>query len=122
MEVVGGLIKAFAVGGALCALGELLMLKTNWTSARILVIFVTAGVALGALGLYGPLVEFAGAGASTPLTGFGFALSQGAIKGVKEKGLMGALSGGLSSASAGIAASIVFGYMAAICARPRSKD
>ena len=122
MDVIWSMIRAFAVGGALCAVGELLMLRTNWTSARILVIFVTAGVILGALGLYEPLAEFAGAGASVPLTGFGYSLSKGAIEGVREKGLLGALSGGVSATAAGIAASIVVGYIAALCAKPHSKD
>lgn len=122
MELFWAMVRAFVVGGALCALGELLILRTNLTSARILVLFVTAGVVLGALGVYEPLIEFAGAGATTPLTGFGYSLSQGAIKGVREQGLMGALSGGISATAAGVAASIVFGYIAALCARPRSKD
>lgn len=122
MELFWAMVRAFIVGGALCALGELLILRTNLTSARILVLFVTAGVALGALGVYEPLIEFAGAGATTPLTGFGYSLSQGAIKGAREEGLMGALSGGIAATAAGVAASIVFGYIAALCSRPRSKD
>lgn len=122
MELVIDMIKAFAVGGVLCALGELLMLSTNWTSARILVLYVTLGVALGALGLYEPIVEFAGAGATVPLTGFGYSLSKGAIDGVREDGLLGALSGGLAATAAGITASIVLGYIASLCARPHSKD
>ena len=88
MELFWAMVRAFVVGGALCALGELLILRTNLTSARILVLFVIAGVALGALGIYEPLIEFAGAGATTPLTGFGYSLSQGAIKGAREEGLM----------------------------------
>ena len=122
MELFWAMVRAFVVGGALCALGELLILRTNLTSARILVLFVIAGVALGALGIYEPLIEFAGAGATTPLTGFGYSLSQGAIKGAREEGLMGALSGGIAATAAGVAASIVFGYIAALCSRPRSKD
>ena len=122
MELFWAMVRAFVVGGALCALGELLILRTNLTSARILVLFVIAGVALGALGIYEPLIEFAGAGATTPPTGFGYSLSQGAIKGAREEGLMGALSGGIAATAAGVAASIVFGYIAALCSRPRSKD
>lgn len=122
MELFWAMVRAFVVGGALCALGELLILRTNLTSARILVLFVIAGVSLGALGIYEPLIEFAGAGATTPLTGFGYSLSQGAIKGAREEGLMGALSGGIAATAAGVAASIVFGYIAALCSRPRSKD
>ncbi len=122
MELFWAMVRAFVAGGALCALGELLILRTNLTSARILVLFVIAGVALEALGIYEPLIEFAGAGATTPLTGFGYSLSQGAIKGAREEGLMGALSGGIAATAAGVAASIVFGYIAALCSRPRSKD
>ena len=122
MELFWAMVRAFVVGGALCALGELLILRTNLSSARILVLFVISGVALGALGIYEPLIEFAGAGATTPLTGFGYSLSQGAIKGAREEGLMGALSGGIAATAAGVAASIVFGYIAALCSRPRSKD
>lgn len=121
MDAIVSLIKAFLVGGALCALGEALILSTKLTSARILVAYVTAGVVLGALGIYEPIVKFAGAGATVPLTGFGYTLSKGAIAGAREHGLMGALSGGAASAAAGISAAIVFGYLAALCAKPRSK-
>ena len=85
----------FLVGGAICCIGQVLIEKTNLTSARILVIFVTTGVVLGALGVYRPLVEFAGAGATVPLTGFGYSLAKGAAKGVEEMGLIGAFTGGM---------------------------
>lgn len=122
METIWAMARAFLVGGALCALGEVLILKTKLTSARILVLFVSAGVLLGAIGAYEPLIEFAGAGATTPLTGFGYLLSQGALAGARERGVMGALAGGLAAAAAGVSASIVLGLIAALCARPRSKD
>ena len=114
--------KAFLVGGLLCVLGEVLILKTKFTPARILVAYITAGVFLSAVGLYGPLVSFAGAGATVPLTGFGHALAQGAISSVQETGLLGAFTGGLTAAAGGIAAAIFFGFLAAICFRPQPKD
>ena len=113
--------KVFLVGGLLCALGQLLLSLTRLTTARILVIFVTAGVVLGALGIYAPLVEWAGAGATVPLTGFGYALSQGAKKAVQEHGLLGAFTGGITATAAGIAAAIIFGYLFALLARPKTK-
>lgn len=115
-------IKAFAVGGALCALGEIIILKTKLTPARILVCYITAGVILSALGLYTPLVRFAGAGATVPLTGFGHTLAQGAINAVQEQGLIGAFTGGLAAASGGIAAAIFFGFLAALCFKPKPKQ
>ena len=113
--------KVFLVGGLLCALGQLGLSLTRLTTARILVIYVTAGVILGALGLYGPLVDWAGAGATVPLTGFGYALSQGAKKAVGEQGLLGAFTGGVTATAGGIAAAILFGYLFALLARPRTK-
>ena len=113
--------KVFLVGGLLCALGQLLLSLTRLTTARILVIFVTVGVVLGALGVYAPLVEWAGAGATVPLTGFGYALSQGAKKAVQEHGLLGAFTGGITATAAGIAAAIIFGYLFALLARPKTK-
>ena len=115
-------LKVFLVGGALCAIGELLILKTKLTPARILVSYITAGVALSALGLYGPLVRFAAAGATVPLTGFGHALAQGAIAAVQETGLLGAFTGGLTAAAGGIAAAVFFGFLAALLFRPQPKD
>jgi len=115
-------LKAFAVGGALCALGELIILKTKLTPARILVCYITAGVILSALGLYTPLVRFAGAGATVPLTGFGHTLAQGAINAVQENGLLGAFTGGLAATAGGIAAAIFFGFLAALCFKPKPKE
>ena len=101
-------IKAFAVGGLFCLIGEILILKTKLTPARILVCYITAGVILSAVGLYGPIAQFAGAGATVPLTGFGHALAQGAIRAVQETGLLGAFTGGLTATAGGIAAAIFF--------------
>ncbi|WP_418792417.1 stage V sporulation protein AE [Phosphitispora sp. TUW77] len=116
-------IKAFIVGGGICVIGQLLMDLTSYriTPAHILVGFVTGGVAVSALGLYQPLVDFAGAGATVPLPGFGHLLAQGAIKGVGENGLLGAFAGGVEGSAVGIAAAIIFGYMAAIVFNPRGE-
>lgn len=114
-------LKVFLVGGLLCAIGELLMLKTNLTPARILVGYVTAGVLLSAVGLYQPLVDWAGAGATIPLTGFGHSLAKGAIKGASEQGLLGAFTGGITGTAGGITAAIVFGYVFAVIFTPKSK-
>ncbi len=115
-------VKAFVVGGIICAIGEVLLLKTQLTSARILVGYVTAGVILGALGLYKPLIDFAGAGATVPLTGFGYALAHGAIEAVKSEGILGALTGGVTAGAGGIAAAVFFGYLAALIFKPRMKS
>ncbi|MBR4906836.1 MAG: stage V sporulation protein AE [Clostridia bacterium] len=112
---------AFLIGGAICTVGQLLLSYTRLTSARILVLFVVLGVVLGGLGWYQPLVDFAGAGASVPLLGFGNALAKGAIEGAKEHGILGALSGGMSATAAGISAAVLFGWFAALVFRPRTK-
>ena len=114
-------LKAFLVGGALCALGEALVLWTKLTPARILVMYVVGGVVLTAIGLYGPLAEFAGAGATTPLTGFGYLLAKGTKEAVQQKGLLGALTGGITAAAGGLSAAIAFGAIAGIVCKPRSK-
>lgn len=121
MTLFFSLIKAFAVGGLLCVAGQLLLLRTNLTSARILVVYVVTGVALTALGLYKPLVDFAGAGATVPLTGFGYSLAMGAIEAVHEQGLVGAFTGGIVNTAGGIAAAIVFGLLNALVFKPRPK-
>ena len=108
------ILKAFLIGGALCAIAQILIDKTRLTPARIMVGYVCAGVALSAVGLYAPLVDFAGAGATVPLTGFGHALAKGVAKAVNEKGLVGALTGGLTASSGGIAAALTFGFLAAL--------
>ena len=111
MEILINLIKAFIVGGLFCVIGQILIDKTNLTPARILVSYVVAGVILGAIGVYKPIVDFAGAGASVPLTGFGYTLSKGVKDAVDQTGLWGALTGGLKATAAGIAAAIVFGAL-----------
>ena len=114
-------IKTFLVGGAICAIGQIFILRTKLTSARILVGYVTAGVILTALGLYGPLVDFAGAGATVPLSGFGYLLANGVKEAVAEKGFFGAITGGVTAAAGGITAAIFFGYLAAILFKPKLK-
>ncbi len=115
-------LKAFLVGGILCAIGEALILKTKLSPARILVLYIVTGVIISAAGLYKPLVQFAGAGATVPLTGFGHALAQGTIQAVQEKGWIGAFTGGLSATAGGIAAAIFFGLITALCFKPKPKD
>lgn len=115
-------VKAFAVGGAICAVGQLLLMKTQLTSARILVGFVTAGVILGALGIYKPLIDFAGAGATVPLLGFGYTLAHGAMEAAKAEGILGAFTGGVTAGAGGIAAAVFFGYIAALIFKPKMKS
>ena len=114
--------KAFVVGGIICLIGKILLMKTKLTSARILVGYVVAGVILGALGLYKPLIDFAGAGATVPLTGFGYLLAKGAMDAVKDQGILGAFTGGVQNAAGGIAAAVFFGYIAAILFKPKMKS
>lgn len=121
MSSVTDLLICFAVGGALCTVGQLLISLTRLTPARVLVIFVTAGAILTGIGVYEPLVKLAGAGATVPLTGFGYTLAKGAIEGAGEKGLLGALTGGIKATAAGITAAIVFGYVIALLFRPKTK-
>lgn len=115
-------LRAFLVGGALCVIAQILIDKTKLTPARILVVYVVAGVFLGAVGLYKPLVDFGGAGATTPLTGFGYLISKGVKKAVAEKGLLGALTGPLTAAAGGTAAALVFGYAVALICKGKPKD
>ncbi len=122
MTWVLNLIKAFAVGGAICTVGELLVLRTKLTPARILVGYIVLGVLLSAMGLYGPIAEFAGAGATVPLTGFGHALTTGVKRAVQEIGILGAFTGGLTSTAAGITAAVFFGALAAILFKPHPKS
>ncbi len=112
---------SFLIGGLLCAIGQVLIDYTKLTPARILVAYVVAGVILGAVGLYKPFAEFAGAGATVPLTGFGYLLSEGVKEAVSEKGLLGALTGGLTSSAAGITAAMVFGLAVALIFKPKEK-
>ena len=115
------ILKAFLVGGIICTIGQILIDKTKLTSASILVLFVTTGVILGGLGLYQQLIDFAGCGATVPLTGFGNLLAKGAISEVKEIGILGAFIGGIKAAAAGISAAIFFGYIAALISKPKIK-
>jgi stage V sporulation protein AE len=117
MEIVLKLLWAFLVGGALCVVAQILIDKTKLTPARILVGFVVAGVILGAVGIYKPLAEFAGAGATTPLSGFGYLISKGVKEAVDRQGLLGAFTGGLSAAAGGTAAALCFGLLAAALCR-----
>ena len=119
-EIVLAYIKAFVVGGAICTIAQLLINFTKISSGKILVYFMLSGIVLQALGLYQYLVDFGGAGATVPICGFGYLLANGAIKGA-ENGLFGAFTGGLSSASAGVTAAIVFGYFNALFFRAKSK-
>lgn len=118
---LAGILKCFVIGGAICVIGQILIDKTKLTSARILVIFVTLGAILGGLGIYQYIVDFAGAGATVPLTGFGYNLAKGAIDGVKQYGIIGAFIGGVKNAAGGIAAAIFFGYIASLISKPKMK-
>ena len=115
-------IKAFLVGGCFCAVGQLFIDRTKLTPARILVAYVVIGVVLGALGLYQPLVDFAGAGASVPLCGFGNLLAQGVRRAVEEQGLLGIFTGGLTAAAGGVCAAVFFGLLGALIFRPGDKS
>ena len=120
-EMLFDYLKAFIIGGAFCAIGQLLIDYTKLTPARILVSYVVAGVILGAFDIYQPLIDFAGAGASVPLTGFGNLLADGVRKAVDEKGLLGVLTGGLTNAAGGITAAILFGLLGALVFKPKEK-
>ena len=115
-------LKAFAVGGVLCIIGQLLIDYTKLTPARILTSYVVAGVILGALGVYQPLADWAGAGANVPLTCFGNALAKGVKKAVAEDGLLGVLTGGFTAAAAGLGAAVFFGLLVSLLAKPKDKD
>jgi len=122
METFCTFLKAFIVGGLICTIGQILMQTTKLTSARILVLFVVSGVFLGAVGIYKPLVDFAGAGATVPLTGFGYSLAMGAIESVNKYGIFGALTGGITKNAAGIAAALLFGLLNALIFKPHAKE
>ena len=115
-------LKAFAIGGLLCAVGQILIDKTKLTPARILTAYVVAGVILGGAGVYGPFADFAGAGATVPLTGFGNLLAKGVREAIEQDGALGILTGGLRAAAGGIAAAVFFGFLAALLFRPRDKS
>ncbi len=114
-------LKAFLVGGAICAVGQILMDTTKLTPARILVSFVVIGVVLGAVGAYEPIVSWAGAGATVPLTGFGYTLAKGTRQAVEEQGLLGVLTGPLTSGAAGITAAMLCGLIASLLTKPKEK-
>ena len=121
MEYLLPYLKCFLVGGLFCAVGQILIDKTALTPARILTCYVVAGVVLGALGLYQPLIDFAGAGASIPLTGFGSTLAKGMRRAVAERGALGIFTGGFTAAAAGVCAAVVFGFFTALLFRSKDK-
>lgn len=121
LELFLTFLKAFLVGGLICVVGQLLIDLTKLTPAKVLVLFVVLGVFFGAVGLYEPLVKWAGSGATLPLTGFGYSLAKGTKQAVAEKGLLGVLEGPLSSASVGITAAIVSGLVVSLFAKPKEK-
>lgn len=121
MEIITDIIYAFLVGGLICSIGQLLIDYTKLTPARILVSFVVAGVLLTAIGVYEPIVKFAGAGATVPLTGFGYSLAKGVQEAVKEYGLFGAITGGLTATAAGISTAIISGFVMAVLFKPGDK-
>ena len=115
------LLRCFVVGGIICITGQILIDKTKLTPARILVVFVTTGAILGGLGIYKYIIDFAGCGATVPLTGFGANLAKGTLEAVKENGLLGAFIGGVKASAGGIAAAVFFGYIASLIAKPKMK-
>ena len=121
MEIAISCLNAFWTGGLICVIGQILIDKTKLTPARILVSYVVSGVVLTAVGLYEPLVKFAGAGASVPLTGFGYTLAKGVEKAVEVYGLLGALTGGLTATAGGITAAVLFGLIASLVSKPKIK-
>ena len=114
-------VSAFIVGGIICAIGQILIDKTKLTSARILVVYVVAGVVLASLGIYQKIVDIGGAGATIPLTGFGYNLAKGVFREVDEKGLLGIFTGGFTAGAAGLAAAVFFGFMMATIFKPKAK-
>jgi stage V sporulation protein AE len=121
MDNIMNYVWAFLVGGLFCVLAQIFIDRTKLTPARILVTYVCAGVVLTAIGLYEPIVSFAGSGATTPLTGFGYALAKGVHRDVTERGLIGAMTGGLTATSGGITAALVFGYLTALLFKGKPK-
>ena len=113
------ILRCFLTGGIICIIGQILIDKTKLTPARILVIYVTLGALLGGIGVYQHLIDFAGAGATVPLTGFGANLAKGAIEEVQNQGILGAFVGGVKASAGGIAAAIFFGYLASLVAKPK---
>lgn len=122
MSSITDYLLVFVIGGAICVIGQLLMSLTRLTPARILVIFVTAGAILTAFGLYQPIVDIGRAGATVPLTGFGYSLAKGAMEGAESEGLIGAITGGVKATAAGITAAVFFGYLFALIFTPKTKN
>lgn len=114
-------LRAFIVGGIICVIGQILMDKTKLTPAHVLVLFVTSGVILTAIGIYEPIVEFGGGGATVPLPGFGYSLAKGVIEAVKEDGILGAFTGGVQATAGGVSAATLFGYLVAVIFDPKTK-
>ena len=121
-ELIMDYLKAFITGGIICAIGQILIDKTKLTPARILSLYVVSGVILGAVGLYGPIADWGGAGATVPLTGFGYNLAKGVKAAVAENGFLGAFTGGVTAAAGGIAAAVFFGYLIALVFKPGAKN
>lgn len=121
MEILIEYGKVFLTGGILCTIGQILIDKTKLTPARILTLFVTLGVILGFLGIYEPIYEFGKCGASVPISGFGYSLYKGTVKAIAEQGFIGIFTGGVSATAGGIAAAIVFGFLASLFAKPTIK-
>lgn len=122
MDIFWEYLRAFLCGGILCVIGQILIDKTTLTPAKILVTYVVSGVVLGGLGIYKYIAQWGGAGATVPLTGFGYGLAKGVAKAVEEQGILGALTGGVSAAAGGIAAAIFFGYLVALIFKPKCKS
>ncbi len=122
METFLMFVKAFAVGGSICLIGQVIIDFTHLTNGRILVIFLLLGAILQAFGLYQPLIEWAGAGASVPISGFGCALVKGAVEAAKTEGIVGAFTGGLKACATGITTAVFFGYLVALIFKPRTKQ
>ena len=122
MELLLTYLRAFLVGGIFCMIAQVLIDRTKLTPARILVSYVVVGVVLGGIGIYQPLVEFAGAGATVPLTGFGYLIATGVREAVDTEGLLGAVTGGLRASAGGIAAALVFGYLACLISKGKPKN
>ena len=122
MDLLLTYLRAFLVGGIFCVIAQILIDSTKLTPARILVTYVVAGVVLGGMGIYQPIVDFAGAGATVPLTGFGYLIAKGVKEAVGEQGLLGALTGGLRAAAGGISAALVFGYLACLISKGKPKN
>jgi len=121
MQTLTSYINAFLIGGLICAIGQILIDKTKLTSARILVLFVTIGVFLTGLGIYQKIAEIGGAGATIPLTGFGYSLAKGTMSEIDKHGILGIFTGGIRATAAGVAAAIFFGYMVAVAFKPKAK-